>query len=143
MTSLTRLTYNTILLAAQGNCLITEARQYFLCLFCFVFLPCSTAKETNHFTTFRISFSIVGNETSRENSVLRDLGVSRSVDGTPRQLRHRAGQSRDNLLRFQARERNSACLLALCTRKLNFVPISNPASTRPPPNSLHPRGQSD
>lgn len=123
-----------MLWATQGNYLITGARQSFL--------TCCTVKETQHSTTFRISFSIVvGNETSQGNSELRDLGVSRSVDGTTRQFRHAVGQSRDRQLapRFQAREKNSARVPAVRIRKLNCVAIishSAPPSHPPSPCTL-------
>lgn len=98
-----------------------------------IFFNVLHCKETQHSTTFRISFSIVvGNETSRGNSELGDLGVSRSVDGTPRQFRHAAGQCRDSRPRFQTREKNSACVLALCRRKLNCVAIIAHSACPPP-----------
>lgn len=98
-----------------------------------IFFNVLHCKETQHSTTFRISFSIVvGNETSRGNSELGDLGVSRSVDGTPRQFRHAAGQCRDSRPRFQTREEKQRLRACLVQKKTELCCHHSPLCLPPP-----------
>jgi hypothetical protein len=97
-----------MLLATQGKLLNSKGKVIFFFLNTLHY----NGNQILHYMQ-NIPFSIVGNETSRGKSVLRDLGVNRSVDGTPGQLRHwaRAGRQGD---RFRAGGKNSICLHALC-----------------------------